>query len=116
MVLTITIPDDVAEQLRRKANEEQRSIEDVAAEMLDEALAAEYIPPTPEEVVAKAKLLPRNPDAVRPAEGSLLEYLRQTTPEADPEFDLEAWTREWEAVEAEMKAITLANDIAEGRR
>ena len=33
----------------------------------------------------------------------------------DPDFDLESWRQQWAAVEAEMKAITRANDMAEGR-
>ena len=103
MILTITIPDEVAEQLQRKANEQQRTVEELAAEMLDEALADQYIPPTLEEVVARAKSLPPNPNAIRPAEGSLLEYLR-TAPD-DPNFDLEAWEQEWAKIEAEIEAL-----------
>jgi hypothetical protein len=33
----------------------------------------------------------------------------------DPDFDLETWTQQWATIEAEMKVITRANDIAEGR-
>ena len=33
----------------------------------------------------------------------------------DPEFELETWRRQWSAVEAEMRALTRANDLAEGR-
>jgi len=42
----------------------------------------------------------------------LAEALRNA-PE-DPDFDLAEWTAQWQAVEAEMKAITRANDVAEG--
>ena len=31
----------------------------------------------------------------------------------DASFDLESWKRQWSVVEAELKAITRANDVAE---
>jgi hypothetical protein len=31
----------------------------------------------------------------------------------DPDFDITAWSQEWARVEAEMKAITRANEQAE---
>jgi hypothetical protein len=31
---------------------------------------------------------------------SLLEYLLQSTPEPDPNFDVEEWNREWAELEA----------------
>ncbi len=62
-------------------------------------------------LVEQIKAEPPNPAAIRPATGSLAEAL-QNAPE-DPDFDLETWTRQWAAVEAEMKAIDRANDIAE---
>ncbi len=61
----------------------------------------------------RIKATPPNPAAIRPAAGSLAEAL-QNAPE-DPDFDLETWTRQWDAIEAEMKAIDRADDIAEGR-
>jgi len=71
---------------------------------------------TDPELVALAERIqaaPPNPAAIRPAAGSLAEALRNA-PE-DPDFDLETWTRQWEAVEAGMKAMERADDIAEGR-
>lgn len=64
-------------------------------------------------LVAEIKATPPNPTAVRPATGSLAEAL-QNAPE-DPDFDLESWTQQWDAIEAEIKAIDRADDIAEGR-
>jgi len=64
-------------------------------------------------LVERIKATPPNPATIRPATGSLAEAL-QDAPE-DPDFDLETWTRQWDAIEAEMKAIDRANDIAEGR-
>jgi len=64
-------------------------------------------------VVAKIQATPPNPANIRPATGSLAEAL-QNAPD-DPDFDLETWIREWSMIEYEMKAITHANSIAEGR-
>jgi hypothetical protein len=64
-------------------------------------------------LVERIKATPPNPAAIRPATGSLAEAL-QNAPE-DPNFDLKTWTRQWDAIEAEMKAMDRADDIAEGR-
>ena len=113
MALTLTIPDDLAEQLQQAAEEQQLSVEETVAQILRNALPHANYFPTPEQVVAKIKALPKNPLNPIPAQGSLMEYLRNSP--TDPNFDLDAWNREWKAVEAEMKAITSANDVAEGR-
>jgi prevent-host-death family protein len=64
-------------------------------------------------LVERIKTTPPNPAAIRPATGSLAEAL-QNAPE-DPDFDLETWTRQWDAIEADIKTIDRADDIAEGR-
>jgi hypothetical protein len=64
-------------------------------------------------LVKRIQATPPNPTAIHPATSSLAELL-QNVPE-DPDFDLESWTQEWEAIEAEMKARDRADDIAEGR-
>jgi prevent-host-death family protein len=64
-------------------------------------------------LVDRIKATPPNPAAIHPATASLAELL-QNAPE-DPDFDLESWTQQWQAIEAEMKAIDRADDIAEGR-
>ena len=76
---------------------------------------AETIRNNPEMIalVERIKATPPNPAAIRPATGSLAEALRNA-PE-DPNFDLEAWTRQWDTIETEMKAIDRADEIAEGR-
>ena len=74
---------------------------DIRQEMhgnLDDPVAFAGLTASPFEIKAE----PPNPAAIRPATGSLAEAL-QNAPE-DPDFDLETWTRQWEAVEAEMKA------------
>lgn len=136
MTLTITLPEKIAEQLQRKAKERHLSAVEVAIDLLENALdeqadfhpalangktltaaaddEAETVFPTPEEVVAKIKVLgPSDPRNIRPATGSLAQALRSIP--SDPDFDFEEWNRQWAEVEAEMKAITRANDIAEGR-
>lgn len=114
MALTITLPDELAEKLEQVAAEQQLSIDETVGLILREVLQSEDFFPTPEQVVAKIKALPKNPQAIIPPQGSLAEYLRNSP--ADPNFDLEAWKREWAAVEAEMKAMELADAISEGRR
>lgn len=64
--------------------------------------------------MAKIRALPKSPPNVRPAKGSLVDALRNAP--RDPKFDLDEWNRQWAMIEAEMKAITKTNDIAEGRQ
>jgi prevent-host-death family protein len=79
------------------------------------AVDPEAIRNDPEMIALVERIMatPPNPATIRPATGSLAEALKNA-PE-DPDFDLETWTRQWDAVEAEMKAIDRADDIAEGR-
>ena len=100
-------------KLQHKAQTQHRSVEELALDMLGSALEQEEGFPTPEVVVAKIQATPPNPRSIRPARGSLAEALR-SAPE-DPDFDLASWEREWAAVEADIKVIARADDIAEGR-
>jgi hypothetical protein len=68
---------------------------------------------TPEEAVALIRNMPANPAQIRAATESLVQAL-QSAPD-DPSFDLESWQRQWSAVEAELKSVTRANEVAEGR-
>jgi plasmid stability protein len=113
MAITITLPDVLAAKLETEAQAQRRSLEDLVVSLLNDAVAEETFP-TPEEVVARIKATPPNPNNIRPATGSLAEYLSRLVPE-DPDFNVAEWERQWDAIEAEMKAITRANDIAEGR-
>lgn len=122
MEITLSLPDVLAAKLQTKAQTQQRLAEEVAVELLDHALDAEpeppdYVPPTLEEVVARIRATPPNPEMVRPPNGSLGEYLAASIAAEDPNepFDEAEWSRQWAAVEAEMKAMTRANDLAEGR-
>ena len=113
MTVTIMMPDEMETQLQRQAEKEHMSLEEFILELLARALEMEKQFPSPEEVVDRIQATPANPHSFRPASGSLAEALRQAP--HDPDFDLAAWNREWAMVEAEMKAITRANTIAEGR-
>jgi prevent-host-death family protein len=59
------------------------------------------------------KATPPKPSNVHPATASLADLLRDAL--EDPDFDLESWAAQWNAIEAEMKARDRADDIAEGR-
>lgn len=67
----------------------------------------------PQEVVAKIQRTARNPLQVRAATASLADMLRDAPVEVG--FDPEKWQQQWSAVEAELKTITRANELAEGR-
>ncbi len=122
MTMTLTLPENLAARLLRTAQTRNRRAEEVAVELLNQALDAEpdqleFVPPTLEEVVARIRATPPNPEMIRPPNGSLGEYLAASIAAEDPNepFDVEAWNRQWATVEAEMKAVTSANDFAEGR-
>ena len=122
MEITLNLPDLLATKLQTEARAQQRPTEEVAVELLDQALDVDqeppdYVPPSLEEVVARIRATPPNPKMVRPPEGSLGEYLATSIAAEDPNepFDEAEWKRQWAAVEAEMKAMTRANDLAEGR-
>jgi hypothetical protein len=116
MTLTIILPDELAAKLQAKAETQQVAPEELVLDILSSTLeldeeTVDYS--TPEEVVAKIKATPPNPANVHPATESLADLLL-SAPE-DPDFDLAAWSRDWAKVEAEMEALTRANDIAEDR-
>jgi hypothetical protein len=113
MTVTIMMPDEMENQLKHKAEKSHLSLEEFILDLLADALETETPSPTPEEVVARIKATPGNPNSLRPASGSLAEALRHAPD--DPDFDLAAWNREWAAVEGELQTVTRANDLAEGR-
>jgi plasmid stability protein len=113
MAVMITLPDELEARLKRRAKGLRLSLENLVLEILGRAVGADEYFPTPEEVVAKIQVTPPNPHGIRLAEASLAEALRNAP--QDPDFDLATWNREWEEAEAEMKATTRINAIAEGR-
>ena len=111
MSVTITLPRNLETELRIAAEARRSSIEELALALLGQAVKAVFAP-SPEDVVGEIRAA--GPATVPSAGGSLAEALR-SAPE-DPDFELGAWRRGWSAVEAEMAALTRANDLAEGRK
>jgi len=112
MGITITLDDDLVAGLENKAKNQQLSVEQFAIGILTDA-AEEPESETLEEIVARIRATPPNPSSIRAATGNLADLLINSPD--DPSFDLESWERQWSVVEAELKAITRADDVAEGR-
>ena len=112
MAITVTLEDGLVAELKDRAKQQQLSVEQLVIRILTEAMAGSE-PVTPREAVARVQATPPNPAQVRPAKADLADLLHAAP--GDPCFDLESWKRQWSNVEAEMKAITRANDSAEGR-
>ncbi len=112
MTITLTLDDELVAELQDRAQKQQLSVEQLTIRILTEATAAAE-PVTPPQAVAHIQATPPNPAQVRVATADLADLLR-AAPD-DPCFNLESWTRQWAAVEAELKASTRANDGAEGR-
>lgn len=116
MQVTLTLPDDLETPLRRVADAQHRAAEEVALDILREALLdapSGGDEPDLATVVAAIRALPPNPRALRPGRGSLADALAPLA--SDEPFDLAAWEADWAAVEAEMAATTRTDDCAEGR-
>jgi plasmid stability protein len=112
MAMTIALEDDLVTELKDRAKQQHLSVEQLVIRILTEAMASSESV-TAREAVARVQAAPSNPAQVRPATADLAELLH-AAPD-DPCFDLENWERQWSDIEAEMKAIVRANDIAEGR-
>ncbi|MFI5458013.1 MAG: hypothetical protein ACHRXM_21445 [Isosphaerales bacterium] len=112
MAITITLDDDLVAGLESRAKKQQLSVEQFAIGILTAALE-ESESVTPREAVTRIQATAPNPSQVRPATANLADVLNAAP--GDPCFDLESWKRQWSVVGAELKAITRANDAAEGR-
>jgi hypothetical protein len=114
MLVTIALPDDLSKRLQIEANDRRLSLDELVIDVLANVFEHEQGAfPTLEEVVAKIKATEPDPASFHPANRSLADLL-SNMPD-DPCFDLEEWNREWAMAEAEIKAITHANDLAEER-
>jgi plasmid stability protein len=113
MATTITLPDALEAQLQQQADVQHRSLEAVALDLLHDALGATATEPDLDDIVARIRLVDPKPQNVRVATGSLADALRHIP--SDVSFDLDRWTRAWEAVETEMRAMTRTDDLSEGR-
>jgi hypothetical protein len=106
MAVTITLDDALVAGLENRAKKQQLSVEQLAIRILSEAMGESGS-------VTTAPAPAAQPSRVRPATANLAEVLRAAAD--DPSFDLEDWNRQWSTVEAELKTLTRANDVAEGR-
>lgn len=66
-----------------------------------------------EDIVAEIKAKPQNPNNIKPASGLLVKHLADLPHEYDPSFDVIVWNKEWDKIEAEMKAMEIAEEQAE---
>ena len=112
MAVTITLTDALEKRLKREAEVQHRSVEELALAILSRVLDMEETP-SPEAVVAKIQATPPCAANIRPATGSLAEALKNAP--VDSDFDLDSWLAAWKAARDEMKAMTRKNDIIEGR-
>ncbi len=124
---TITLPEQIAAQLQRRATDERLSVEALAIAYITNGLTR----PAPSSVsastaerandpellalVARITALPPNPASIIPAKGDLAEVLRTLEAVDDPAYDLAAEVAALDAAELELRALDRANDIAEGR-
>ena len=124
---TITLPEQIAAQLQRRATDERLSVEALAIAYITNGLTR----PAPSSVsastaeratdpellalVARITALPPNPASIIPAKGDLAEVFRTLEAVDDPAYDLAAEVAALDAAELELRALDRANDIAEGR-
>jgi plasmid stability protein len=112
MAITIKLDDDLIAGLANRAKKQRVSVEQLAISILTEAAReSEFV--TPEEVVARTQATAPSAPQIRSATANLADVLNSAT--GDPCFELESWSRQWSSVEADLKAITRANDVAEDR-
>lgn len=127
---TLDLSPDLVVKLQQRAEQQARTWQEVATEILEastgveeqyqngsivsnsdssEELEAELL-----TIVNRIKSHPPNYANFYPAEESLAEVLERTNV-YDPDFDSAAWDREWAKTEAEINRINREDDIAEGR-
>jgi hypothetical protein len=110
MTVTITLPDELAAWLQRRAAAQNRPAEDLALDLLRVALIGDAPALTLDEVVARIRTAAPNPAGWRTVSGSLTDVLAEKDHD---DLDIAVWQSAWSAVEAEMDAIERANDRAE---
>lgn len=112
MAITITLDDDLVAGLEHRARKQQLSVEQFAIGLLTDA-AEEPESDSPRETVTRIQATAPNDAQVRPATVNLANVLNASP--CEPCFDPDSWNRQWSVIRAELKAITRANDLAEGR-
>ena len=120
MPLTIEVPPDLLATLQRRAAVHERTVEEEAAAVLagtappvaTPSAPASFVPvdaetwrddPELAAAIEKARRTPSIPPRMPTADlGEVLDELMKDDP---PDFDLEAWNREWAAVQSELDAL-----------
>jgi len=113
MTITIHVGDPLANRLQRRASSRRLTPEQLALDILADALDPAKAPhETPDTVVTRIRSTPSSAEILRPATGSLREALELSP--SDSAFDLAQWTTDWHAVEQEIKMTSRSNALSEG--
>ena len=119
MTTVVTLNESVAQRLRVKAAAANRSIDDVANQLLTQCLpsvessaaAASAASAELAQLVQRIRSRGPNPAMIRPAQRSLAGNILLPG-EQDVPFDEAAWNREWAKIEEEMDALEIADQAA----
>ncbi len=65
------------------------------------------------QLLAKIQATPPNPANIQPATQSLAEGLAHSPFERDASFEVHRWNKQWDTIEAKMKADELAHEQSE---
>jgi len=116
MTLTITIPDDLRDRLQRQAADQHVAPDQLALRLIHDALAEREDLPSLEEVVARIKATPPDPTKIeRGKHAGDKEYIKYLLENPTPgTVTVEEWAELWPTIEAEMKEIDRADEIADG--
>ena len=116
MATVITLPDELSERLIPQAAEQHMALDAYVIELLrrlsGQPTPTIYIEPI-EAIVARIKALPpvapANYPGIETPTHALARYVD------DAAFDAADWDRQWATVEAEIKTVSRADRLAEGR-
>lgn len=112
MPTRVILPDQLSDRLQQRAATHSQSLDEFVVAALERILGEEDALSL-EDVVARIQGTGPDLRGYTPPSQSLVSMLADA-PQAAP-LDVDEWKRAWGHVEAEMKAITRANDQAEGR-
>ena len=117
MTTVVTLNESVAQRLLAKAAAVNRSIDEVANQLLTQCLPSVESSASSElaELVQRIRSRGPNPSMIRPAQRSLAGKLLHPG-ERDMPFDEAAWNREWAKIEEEMDALEIADQAADRER
>jgi len=112
MTLLIDLSTALESKVKAEAQKRNRTPEQVIADIVANAFEEDVVPSVA-EVIARIKATSPDHTMVTAPKGSLADALRSGP--TIPDFDLEAWHKDWSAAEEELKRINLLNDIIEGQ-